>query len=112
MESSYFCLISRQTLRGVQRAYHARDGERKLSRTLHVRMLVVISVQALLGDPQLNQPFSQDLCLTTEARVHADVERLVEDVFFVFFGRREQFRTRLDIDVASRTGAHAAACIT
>src|SRR5690349_24328458 len=48
--------------------------------------LVVEGVEAFFRDAHGDGAFAHDFRLTAEAGAHADVEGLVEDVLFVFFG--------------------------
>src|SRR5207344_1802204 len=53
-----------------------------------------------------------DLCLAAEARGAAYVEGLVEDVELFVFDLRQLIEALGHVDVAGRTGAHAAAAVS
>src|SRR5690606_17420931 len=63
------------------------------------------------GDPHHDGPLRLDARLATQARVHAHVEGLVEDVLLVLFCLAEELFAFLHVHVARRAGAHSAASV-
>src|SRR5205085_7221002 len=74
-----------------------------------LRVLVLEGLEALSRDLHFDDAVLLDRRLTPEAARRADVEGLVEDVFFFVFGGAQEIGTLEDVDMAGRARADAAA---